>query len=74
MSLTSQDLQQIGNLFDQKLDARLNAKLDSKLKPIEEGIVRIDEGLAQLSEDVSNIAKNQEALIHQVNRMDTGTI
>jgi hypothetical protein len=74
MSFTSQDLQQIGDLIDQKLDSQLNAKLDSKLKPIQEGIDKIDEGLARLSEDVSVIGKNQEALIHQVNRMDTGAI
>jgi uncharacterized protein YoxC len=66
MSLTPQDLQQIGNLIDQKLD--------SKLKPIQKGIDKLDDGLSQLSVDVSNISKNQEALIHQVNRMDSGAI
>ena len=66
MSLTPQDLQQIGNLIDQKLD--------SKLKPIEKGIDKLDDGLSQLSVGVSNISKNQEALIHQVNRMDAGSI
>lgn len=66
MSLTQQDLQQIGNLIDQKLD--------SKLKPIEKGIDKLDDGLSQLSEDISNISKNQEALIHQFNRMDSGAI
>lgn len=60
MSLTKDDLQQIGTIIDESLEVKLEEKLESKLEPIKKDLKHLKTKVNKIDKTVSLIAKNYD--------------
>jgi len=62
--LTKQDLKNIGDLIDtkleEKLDSILESKFESKLSPIQKNLSGIKKDITEIKRDIKKINKNME--------------
>lgn len=68
MALTKEDLQAIGQLMDEKLDARLTP-IEQKIDKLSEGMEEIRDATNYLSEWVENL--DEEFQIHKIKTKET---